>query len=70
MGEWGGREKKNSNRTASLARGVWADLENVGRVLILSLSFTISRSFPRFISLSHLVDRRLSVFFFQRPLDS
>lgn len=33
--------KKNSNRTASLAGGVWADLENVWRVLILSLSLSL-----------------------------
>lgn len=47
------REKKNSNRTASLARGVWADLEKCW-ACAYSLSFfhCLSLLFPHFISLS------------------
>lgn len=45
-------EKKNCNRTANLAWGIGADLENVGRVLI-SPSLSLSLSFPCIPSLYH-----------------
>lgn len=57
--------EKNSNRTASLAWGIGADLENVGRVLIsLSLSFTVSLLYSLTLSLSLTLSIDFRVFFF------